>query len=118
MKWVKATERIPNASERVYIRYGNNYKACGSLKTIQFFIDNGYDKVEWLDESETPSLPSGEEQKWVSEEERDEFAMSFAAWYSYAEDAQVYKSQKLSAGKMLSLYKSRPYLRTDSPEYN
>jgi hypothetical protein len=51
-------------------------------------------------------------------EEKDLFAMSYCGWYSYAEDAQIYKAQKLPASKMLELYKSRPYLRTDKPENN
>jgi len=60
---------------------------------------------------------SNEEKKYT-EEERDLFAIAFCCWYSYAEDAQVYKAQKLSANKLLELYKDRPYLRTDAPESN
>lgn len=57
------------------------------------------------------------EQKYT-EEERDVFALSFLIWYLYAEDAQIYKSQEMTAGEMLDIYKSRPYLKTDQPQEN
>ena len=58
------------------------------------------------------------QEKKFTQEEMDIFAMSFCAWYCYADDAQVYRQQELSATKMLELYKSRPLMRTDSPESN
>jgi len=57
-------------------------------------------------------------EKKYNQEEIDSFALSFAAWYAHADDAQVYKSQNLSAYDLLQLYKDRPYLRTDAPESN
>lgn len=57
------------------------------------------------------------EQKYT-EEERDNFAIAFCAWYCHSEDAKIYKSQKLSTGQILKLYKDRPYLKTDKPEQN
>lgn len=58
------------------------------------------------------------DEKKYTEEERDLFAMSYCNWYTFAEDAQIYKQQNLSAYKMLQLYKDRPFLRTDSPQSN
>jgi len=52
------------------------------------------------------------------EQDRDSFAINFAAWYAHAEDAAIYRSQHLTAYELLKLYKSRPFLRTDAPESN
>ncbi len=91
------------------------------LYTVGYYEPNG----KWIAESDHDN--TGDAAKRVAflngsgsinTEEQDLFAIAFCSWYSYAEDAQIYKAQKLPAGKMLELYKSRPYLRTDSPEEN
>ena len=56
--------------------------------------------------------------KAYTKEERDEFAIGFLAWYNFADDAQIYKDQRISIGQMLSIYEDRPFLRTDSPQQN
>jgi len=58
------------------------------------------------------------DEKKFTQEDMDLFAMAYCAWYTFAEDAQIYKQQNLSAYKMLELYKSRPFLRTDAPQSN
>lgn len=58
------------------------------------------------------------DKKKFTQEEMDLFAMSYAGWYAHGDDAQIYRSQHLSAYKMLELYKSRPFSRTDAPDKN
>lgn len=70
MKWVKASERLPEKAGKYYIKYFNHNgeKKSGSLFD-GFKFPHHKTVVEWLDESQSPSTPSQETE-----------AIAFAIW--------------------------------------
>jgi hypothetical protein len=109
------------------IRDGNIlliHHSTSSIIEIRVYEEDSdkYNEI-YIDYWELESLKRGltktdTEEKLFNQTDMDLFAVSFSAWYSYSEEAQIYKSQKLSASEMLKIYKDRPYLKTDSPQQN
>lgn len=59
----------------------------------------------------TESLESSPTQ--AGEGERDQFAMAYARWAMYDPQAKAYREARVTASKLLELYKSRPYIDTN-----
>lgn len=100
MKWTKASEQLPPTGRDIFFKERDGSFTIDSATVWDKDITN----YQWADP--------------LDDQDADTFALEFCIWYCHAEDAQVYKSQNLPAFKMLELFKSRPYLRTDSPQSN
>lgn len=109
-KFIYKFDALPD-KERVIIDRLNEY---GKEGWQLVWVHNG----KMFLKRETGQSEKQEQEVEKIKSDMDAFAIGFCGWYCHAPDAEVYKSQNLSAQKMIELYKSRPYLKTDLPEEN
>ena len=88
MKWVKASERLPEPGEKLYLKVaGNGFNGmCVGRMTDDHFFRGGWDDdaddfltfkkkdIEWLDETPSPALAELQEENEKLIEERNKYS--------------------------------------------
>lgn len=87
MKWVKASERLPEVGIGVmnYVWIRSISTKCGGMMALEYLKSNASENIEWLDES-TPPV-SAMEDGWVKE--LDDMARQKDYWYNRCYQAEL-----------------------------